>query len=101
MENDVDLRNLACEAIESGRVPDVRPERLWGSSGDGTDCPICFQTIAAQDVGFELVFPRDTSQDPARRVCLVHARCLKAWDVARQQPRRVAPAPRNGAGDVP
>ena len=89
MDSDTDLKDLARAAIEAGRVPRARPERLWGSSGDGTDCPICSETIATQDVGFEL--------GPE---CSVHARCFKAWDVARQESAGVAPTPQLGMAEV-
>lgn len=101
MVSDSDLKDLAREAIESDRVPRVRPERLWGSSGDGSDCPICCQPIAPQDVGFELDFPRSSSLELRRASCLVHARCFKAWDAVRQESARVAPTPHTGMAEVP
>jgi hypothetical protein len=101
MERDTDLKDLAREAIEAGRVPRDRPERLWGSSGDGSDCPICAQAIASEDVGFELDFPRQSSLEAPRASVQVHARCFKAWDVARQESGRVAPTSLEGVAKVP
>jgi hypothetical protein len=100
MESETDLKDLAREALEAGRVPQVRPERLWGSSGDGSECPICCEAIASEDVGFELDFPRSSSLEPPRPSCLVHARCFKAWDVVRQESGRVAPTPRPGMAEI-
>jgi hypothetical protein len=101
MDSDTDLKDLAREAIETGRVPQVRPERLWGSSGDGSDCPICFQAIVSEDVGFELDFPRSSSLEPPRDSCLIHARCFKAWDAVRQESALAAPIPQTGVAEAP
>jgi hypothetical protein len=99
MDSDAHLKNLAREAIESGRVPDVRPDRLWGSSGDGSECPICFECIASQDVGFELDFPLPASDEPPRASRLVHARCFKAWDIVRQESPRPPSSPLTGIAE--
>jgi hypothetical protein len=101
MQSESDLKAQAREAIESGRVPANRPERLWGSSGDGSDCPICCRAIESQDVGFELDFPAASAREPSRPSCMVHARCFKAWDVVRLEAAKRPPPPTGKSAAAP
>jgi hypothetical protein len=84
------LKKLARAAIDSGRVPQTRAERPWGSSGDGGECAICTQVIGSQELGYELQFPQSEPKETPR-YCQVHARCLKAWDAVRTEPNVEGP----------
>jgi hypothetical protein len=72
------------------REPQTRAERPWGSSGDGAECAICAHAIGPDELGYELQFPRSESKE-AVRCCQVHARCLKAWDAVRTEPKTDGP----------
>jgi hypothetical protein len=87
MDGDTGLQKLARAAIDSGRVPQTRPERPWGSSGDGGDCAICTHPIEPQELGYELQFP-PSEPNGTPKCCQVHARCLKAWDAVRSARNR-------------
>ena len=79
------LQQLARAAIREGRVPRERPERPWGSSGNGSACPICNSVIATQELAYELEFRAQTAPGEPR-CCYVHARCFRAWDAVREEP---------------
>jgi hypothetical protein len=82
MDGQDQLQQLARLAIQEGRVPRHRPARPWGSSGDGSSCPICHTCISTQELAYELEFPRPAEGGESRS-CAVHARCFRAWDAAR------------------
>jgi hypothetical protein len=82
MDGQAQLQQLARLAIEEGRVPRHRPARPWGSSGDGSPCPICHTIISTQELAYELEFQRP-AEGGEPRSCAVHARCFRAWDAAR------------------
>lgn len=93
MDGQSRLQQLARAAIREGRVPQERPERPWGSSGNGSPCPICATTITTQELAYELEFPRKGGNEP--RCCYVHARCFRAWDAVRIDAQSASDAPDN------
>jgi hypothetical protein len=79
MSDESSLRTKALAAIREGRLSCERPARLWGGTGDGSQCAVCGSPIAPNEIGFEL--EGGDSGGPPRNV---HAHCLKAWDDVRQ-----------------
>jgi len=78
MEYDDPLRQHARHAIETGRLPAVRPARTWAGKGTGASCLLCALAISADDVELELEFIETTT---ASRCCRVHSQCFTAWDL--------------------
>jgi hypothetical protein len=74
------LRAKAVAAIREGRLSRQRPERLWGGTGDGSQCTVCETPIRPDEIGFEL----EGSNSGVGRPCNIHSQCLKAWDSVRQ-----------------
>lgn len=87
MNDDINLQKLARQAIRSGRVPRHKPDRPWGSSGNGADCPICHQPVLFQEIGYELEFARSSNQQQPTTGVLVHVACFRAWNVVRLEAR--------------
>jgi hypothetical protein len=82
MYDDSRLKQMARIAIDGGRVPRTRSGRPWGSSGDGSECPICDRPIISLELGYELEHCERGVAD-LKRSFLVHARCFRAWDAVR------------------
>jgi hypothetical protein len=80
MSNNSSLRARALAAIREGRLSCERPARLWGGTGDGSQCAVCSSPIATNEIGFEL-----RSGDFGGPPRNVHLHCLKAWDDVRQR----------------
>jgi hypothetical protein len=66
----------------AGKLPQQRPERMWGGPGSGASCAICGKTIGTEEVEFELQFVSDGGSGPASYH--VHARCFAAWELERR-----------------
>jgi hypothetical protein len=71
--SDQTLRLLAREAIRSARIPDQRPERMWGGPGNDDHCTICNGAVG--ELGLDLEFAR---VDGAVKYP-VHIDCFAAW----------------------
>jgi hypothetical protein len=83
------LPRLAQLAIANGDVPTHRPAKLWGTSGDGSICPICRTAISTQELAYELEFVKNPGE--SQRTCYLHARCFKVWDEVRDASNRAGP----------
>jgi hypothetical protein len=83
------MRRKEHESMRSGRLPDRRPDRLWGGHGNGTDlCNLCGNLLKKEEISFDLEY--DGEARAARPACYsVHLHCFQAWDMDREQ--------RNGA----
>ena len=79
MSDEATLRGRAREAIEAGRLPQRRPDRIWGGPGGGADCAICGARVTRDEVDFEIEFFRD-GRDHGIDRHHVHIRCLAAWE---------------------
>lgn len=78
----------AADAMKTGKLPERRPERIWGGPGSGASCAICGKTIGTGEVEFELQFASDGSSGTANYH--VHARCFAAWELERRDGKRTA-----------
>lgn len=70
------------EPLQTGKVPDRRPDRLWGGRGNGKDyCQICGQRLETEDIAFDLEYRGEAGQTACYSV---HLRCFNEWDLERQ-----------------
>jgi len=74
MGDESGLRAGAGDAVKPGKLPDRRPERMWGGPGSGGSCAICGKTIGTEEVEFELQFVSDGGSGTVSYQ--VHARCF-------------------------
>lgn len=78
MGDESGLPARACEATEIGKLPDRRPDHVWGGPGSGTPCAVCGKVVDKGDVELELQFTSDGVSAAARYH--VHAKCFGAWE---------------------
>jgi len=90
------LRVRAREAVKAGKLPKVRPERIWGGPGIGARCAVCDEPIERTESEFELQFAESSGCEPAppgdeRPVGVsadgsyhLHVRCFAAWEFERK-----------------
>ncbi len=82
MSNEDILRKTARDAIRAGKLPDRRPEQMWGGPGIGAHCTICDRPIGRNEVEFELQFARNGASSLGNYH--VHPRCFAAWELERE-----------------
>jgi hypothetical protein len=87
MNDESKLRQKVREAMEAGKLPKRRPERMWGGPGSGACCRVCGEPVKHDDVEFELDFFR-ADGDPATGSYHVHSRCFAAWELERKAERQ-------------
>ena len=69
------LRAKARELIRAGRLPDHRPDRVWGGAGfAGCPCLLCGVPVKDNEMAVELEFARNAGGDSANPH--LHARCF-------------------------
>ena len=76
------LRAGACEATKVRKLPDRRPEHIWGGPGSGEVCAVCGKTIGAEEVEIELQFTSNGDSNATNYH--VHARCFAVWERERR-----------------
>jgi len=76
------LREKAREVIQTGKLPNRRPDRTWGGLGAGADCIICNAPLKPDEVEFEIEFARN-GNNPGLDQYHVHLRCFAAWELER------------------
>jgi hypothetical protein len=74
------LRDKASEAIRAGRIPQRRPQGVWGGPGTGAACDICGTPVTREGLGFELDFGPKAADSPAE-LYVTHIRCFAAWEL--------------------
>ena len=79
MSDEPDLHERARDAIRAGRLPNRRPERMWGGPSVGADCAICGLAVMPAELEFEIEFVRNGG-DPGVDRYNVHIRCFTAWE---------------------
>jgi hypothetical protein len=88
MPDECTLREKAREVIQAQRLPNRRPDRMWGGPGVDADCMICGAPVKCDEIEYEIEFDRDCT-DPGLDKYHVHIRCFALWDLERQD---LAPA---------
>jgi len=77
------LRVKAREVLDTGKLPNGRPDRVWGEPGVGAPCAVCDLPVEPDQVEFELEFARD-GDNPGLDKHHVHIRCFAAWEFERR-----------------
>lgn len=97
MSDEKRLQAKAREALRAGRLPNTRPERIWGGPGIGAPCAVCKERIEPHQSELELQFSDQGQAAPvpgSERLggqsevanYHVHVQCFAAWEAERQQP---------------
>jgi hypothetical protein len=82
MTDDQVLRARARQAMKIGRLPEHRPERIWGGPGSGASCAVCGKDIGQEGVEFELQF--SPGEQLGSGNYQVHVKCFEAWELERR-----------------
>jgi hypothetical protein len=79
MSDDATLRETARELLRAGKLPNRRPNRIWGGPGIGaSQCMLCGGAIAPHEVVLEVEFAReDAARAPNPHF---HVRCFSALE---------------------
>ena len=81
MPDELILRQQAREAVQQGKLPARRPDRVWGGPGAGEVCSVCDKRITRDDIEYQIEFSR-ASADGVDKYHL-HIRCNAAWEFER------------------
>jgi len=84
MSDEPQLRTKARECLESGRLPNRSPDRLYGGKGTGAECVICCEPVVADQVEFEVEFDRNGPHSGVDKY-RAHLACLSAWELERRK----------------
>lgn len=90
------LRQKIGVALAAGKLPDRRPDRTWGSRGDGAGCAICNASIRPDETALELEYASEKGADNYH----VHLACFTAWALERGK-RKPASTTTPGARERP
>jgi hypothetical protein len=82
MPDETILREKAQVAMERGRIPKRRPDRMWGGPGVGAFCVVCELPVTKDELEFEIQFSHDGA-NPGLDKYHVHVRCFAAWEFER------------------
>src|SRR5262249_13847756 len=82
MVDDRTLREKAREVIQARKLPNRRPDGMWGGPGAGAECAICGEPVNHGEVEFELEFVRH-GDDRRLDKYHVHIHCFGAWESER------------------
>lgn len=97
MCDDSVLRAKALELMKAGKLPEQRPQCMWGGPGSGESCAVCGKTIGTEEVEMELQFASENGTASYR----VHAQCFAAWERERSKGRSNDPSlPKEGNGGM-
>jgi hypothetical protein len=72
------LETLVRERIETGRLPDHVPRKLFGTRGSAQPCAICSRLLRRSQMVFEVELPDGST-------CKMHTACYDAWAEACEQ----------------
>jgi hypothetical protein len=78
MPDESTLRAKAREVVRTGRLPNRRPDRMWGGPGVGASCTICGDAVTKTQLEFEIQFAIDGAE-PGLEKFHTHVRCFSAW----------------------
>jgi len=82
MLDDTILRQHARDALRQGRLPDRRPDRIWGGNGMNTPCYLCAAPITHDETELEIEFDQD-DESPGVECFHIHLCCFAAWEMER------------------
>jgi hypothetical protein len=82
MSDERTLREQVRGVIRGGRLPNRRPDRMWGGPGAGAECAICQAPVKSDEVEVEIEFARN-GNDAGLDTYHAHVRCLATWESER------------------
>jgi hypothetical protein len=85
MDDDT-IRERVWKIIENGKLPNRRPDRVWGGPGVDAECTICRTPVGRDEMEFEIEFDRHGGSNPGLDKFHVHIRCFAVWEMERKQP---------------
>jgi hypothetical protein len=79
MSDEITLREKARELVRAGKLPNRRPDRVWGGAGFAErKCMLCGESVKQDELALELEFTRD-DDGGLTNPCL-HVRCFSILD---------------------
>ena len=87
MPTELYLQRTARECLESGRLPRMHSQCIWGGYGRGDVCSLCGEPIRSTEVEFEVPEPEDGSRhDDFRHAAAgtafrFHITCYGVWQL--------------------
>jgi hypothetical protein len=84
MNDESALRKRAREAMKLRRLPQRRPDKMWGGPGTGATCSVCGEPIRGDEMGFDLEFA-DVDGRGSVGSHHTHIRCFAAWEFERDK----------------
>jgi hypothetical protein len=93
------LRRLfAREAIQIGKLPGRRADRVWGGLCFGA-CTVCGLSFAPEELGYEVEFSEEGHRAAGHRL---HIQCFEAWEseCRKTESARSGNGARQEAGDA-
>ncbi len=79
MNDEGALHKKAREAIQSGRLPAMKPSRTWGGPGNGTPCSVCGEPVTQAEIELEIEYRRNGAT-PGLDNYYLHIRCFAVWE---------------------
>ena len=76
------VRESARAAIQTGKLPNRSPDRMWGGRGSDADCAICGAPVKRDALELEIEFSQN-GDTPRAVTHHVHVRCFAAWEFER------------------
>ena len=83
MSDETYLRSKARRLIEDGKVPNRRPQRMWGGAGLGELCVLCEGTVKQNEVALEVEFLQADGAGPISHH--FHLSCYSVMDFELRQ----------------
>jgi hypothetical protein len=83
MERERLLRETVRQAIDSGKLPARKPDRVLGGLGTGKLCAVCGAVLTPTQMEIEVEFDRGKTS-PGRDRYWTHPRCFAAWELELQ-----------------
>jgi hypothetical protein len=93
------LRRLfAREALQVGKLPGRRADRVWGGLCFGA-CSVCGLSFAPEELGYEIEFADGSHRATGHRL---HIQCFEAWEseCRKTDSARLGNGARHGGGDA-
>jgi hypothetical protein len=74
--------------LGGGRLPERRPDSIWGGPGAGAGCAICDVQLSSDEMELEIEFAREDGFGADRYH--VHVACFAAWEAELRKAEAVA-----------
>jgi len=99
MKDETALREKARKAIQSGKLPAMKPSRTWGGPGNGMPCSVCGEPVTQGQMELEIGYRRGNGK-PGLDSYFLHVKCFAAWECESQDHRAEAAISSNGSHSV-